>query len=287
MGRYLGPGYRRPNCKRSPTALSVFAIRGRVAATDGRIIGNIKSNITKEIIGMADDENWQPFGESKWRELAATASASELQLKFCVARFNGSSAAAAAAIAGYSGSKDELRRAGYSAVRSTAVVTLLELAEVNAPDQTELTDQEVDRKIAKLVRSPDPNVSLKSAELYEKRKQRARELGQTPEDDAFSGDRFVRSLLLLPNGASMAMLLQAGTSLSRMCLFHDMHHKLKEEPLGQTIWNHLFERHSDVMKDDIARVLGDLSWQSDDRVRLWAEIGMKPIAPTSMEAASV
>jgi hypothetical protein len=226
---------------------------------------------------MADDENWQPFGESKWRELAATASASELQLRFCVARFNGSSAAAAAAIAGYSGSKDELRRAGYSAVRSTAVVTLLELAEVNAPNQKELTEAEIDRKIAKLVRSPDPNVSLKSAELYEKRKQRARELGQSPDDDGYSADRFVRSLLLLPNGASMAMLLQAGTSLSRMCLFHDMHHKLMEEPLGQAIWNHLFDRHSAEMKDDIARVLADLSWQKETRVALWAEIGMGPI----------
>jgi hypothetical protein len=249
--------------------------------------GNIKSNITKEIIEMDDGENWLPFGEPKWRELAATASASELQLRFCVARFNGSSAAAAAAIAGYSGSKDELRRAGYAAVRSTAVVTLLELAEVNAPEQTELTDAEVDRKIAKLVRSPDPNVSMKAAELFDKRKQRARELGQSPDDDGYSGDRFVRSLLLLPHGASMAMLAQAGTALSRMALFHDMRAKLQTEELGPLIWDRLYEKHSDVMKDDIARVLGDLTWQNEVRVQLWAEIGMKPIAPTASGVASV
>lgn len=115
---------------------------------------------------------WQPFGETRWRDFAETAGATELQLKFAVARFSGASAAAAAKIAGYAGDHDSMRRAGYDAVRSTAVVNLLELAQINAPEESELTDREVDAKIAKLVRSADPNVSMKAAELYDKRKQR-------------------------------------------------------------------------------------------------------------------
>ncbi len=56
---------------------------------------------------------WQPFGEIRWRDFAETAGATELQLKFAVARFSGASAAAAAKIAGYAGDHDSMRRAGY------------------------------------------------------------------------------------------------------------------------------------------------------------------------------
>src|SRR6516162_9646894 len=128
---------------------------------------------------MTDTNNqdfWKPFGESVWRDFAQTVGASELQLKFGCARFNGSTATAAAKIAGYASDKDELRRAGYSATRSTAVVALIELAETNAPEAAGLTDAEVDAKVAKLVRSPDPQISLKATELFDRRKQRQREL---------------------------------------------------------------------------------------------------------------
>jgi hypothetical protein len=39
-----------------------------------------------------------PFGEAQWREFAETVRASDLQLKFAVARFNGASAAESARI---------------------------------------------------------------------------------------------------------------------------------------------------------------------------------------------
>jgi hypothetical protein len=124
---------------------------------------------------MLDEDFWKPFGEMTWRELAETAQASELQLKFAVARFNGATASGAAKIAGYAGDDEALRRAGYSAVRSAAVVSLIELAEANAPQAAGLTDDEVDRKVAKLVRSPDPQISLKATELFDRRKQREKE----------------------------------------------------------------------------------------------------------------
>jgi hypothetical protein len=122
------------------------------------------------------DDFWKPFGEAQWREFATTVSASELQLRYAVCRFNGSTATAAAKLAGYAGDKEAIRRAGYSATRSTAVVALLELAETHAPQAAGLTDAEVDAKVAKLVRSPDPQISLKATELFDRRKQRQREL---------------------------------------------------------------------------------------------------------------
>jgi len=128
-----------------------------------------------------NDDFWKPFGESKWREFATTVSASELQLRFAVARFNGASATAAAKIAKYAGNADAIRRAGYSAVRSAAVVALIELAETHAPQAAGLTDAEVDAKVAKLVRSPDPQISLKATELFDKRKQRKAEANAQPE----------------------------------------------------------------------------------------------------------
>src|SRR5262249_53719783 len=85
---------------------------------------------------MTDDSDsfdWGALGEARWRELGETTGASHLQLRFAVARFSGASATRAAKLAGYSGDSDALRRAGYSAVRSTAVQNLLELAAINAP----------------------------------------------------------------------------------------------------------------------------------------------------------
>jgi len=130
------------------------------------------------------DDFFKPFGEAKWKEFQETVRASDLQLRFAVARFNGATASAAAKIAGYAGDKDEIRRAGYSAVRSAAVVALIELAETNAPEAAGLTDAEVDAKVAKLVRSPDPQISLKATELFDRRKQRQRELNAAKPEES-------------------------------------------------------------------------------------------------------
>jgi len=113
---------------------------------------------------MADEDIWNPLGEQKWRELAEGTGASELQLKFAAARFGGASATEAAKLAGYAGDSDSLRRAGYSAVRSTAVQNLLELAAINAPGDAKISDKEIDAKVARLIRSGDPNVVIKAAE---------------------------------------------------------------------------------------------------------------------------
>jgi hypothetical protein len=129
---------------------------------------------------------WAPIGEQKWRELAEGSNASELQLKFAAARFGGMNASAAAKAAGYSGDKDAIRRAGYSALRSTAVQALLELAAINAPLDAKITEKEIDAKLARLIRSGDPLVMLKATELHQKRETaRAAELTAEKSDDDY------------------------------------------------------------------------------------------------------
>jgi hypothetical protein len=118
---------------------------------------------------ITDEDIWKPLGEQKWRELAEGTGASELQLKFAAARFSGASASKAATLAGYSGDSAALRRAGYTAVRSTAVQNLLELASIHAPADARISNREIDAKISKMIRSADSNISLKAMEIFAKR----------------------------------------------------------------------------------------------------------------------
>jgi hypothetical protein len=124
---------------------------------------------------MIDEDIWKPLGEQKWRELAEGTGASELQLKFAAARFSGASATRAATLAGYAGSADALRRAGYAAVRSTAVQNLLELASIAAPADARISDKEIDAKISKMIRSADSNVALKAMALHADREKARKE----------------------------------------------------------------------------------------------------------------
>ena len=137
---------------------------------------------------MTDDSDsfdWGALGEARWRELGETTGASHLQLRFAVARFSGASATRAAKLAGYSGDSDALRRAGYSAVRSTAVQNLLELAAINAPGDAKISEKEIDAKISKLIRSADSNVSLKAMELHAKREAAQKEAQASGETTDF------------------------------------------------------------------------------------------------------
>jgi hypothetical protein len=126
---------------------------------------------------------WVSLGEERWRELGQATGCSELQLRFAVLRFGGMSAGAAAKLSGYAGTNKSWRRVGYDAVRSTAVQNLLELAAVNAPEDARISDKEIDARIAKLVRSPDPNVSLKAVEAHAKRQAQRRELEASRDRD--------------------------------------------------------------------------------------------------------
>jgi hypothetical protein len=119
---------------------------------------------------ITDEDIWKPLGEQKWRELADGTGASELQIRFAAARFGGATASKAASLAGYADDGDGgIRRAGYAAVRSTAVQNLLELASIAAPASARISEKEIDAKISKMIRSADSNVSLKAMEVFAKR----------------------------------------------------------------------------------------------------------------------
>jgi hypothetical protein len=133
-------------------------------------------------LNETNDGLWSPLGEQRWRELAEGTGASDLQIRFSAARFSGASASKAAALAGYSGDKDSIRRAGYTALRSTAVQNLLELAAINAPGDAKISDREIDAKISRLIRSGDPNVVLKAAELHAKREAARKDAGVQEEE---------------------------------------------------------------------------------------------------------
>jgi hypothetical protein len=86
----------------------------------------------------------------------------------------------ASRLAGYADSGDGgARRAGYAALRSTGVQRLLELAAIESPDEAAISDAEVDAKIARLIRCPDANVSLKAIEARAKHRDRQ----QSGDDD--------------------------------------------------------------------------------------------------------
>jgi hypothetical protein len=168
---------------------------------------------------------WAPLGEAKWKELAEGSNASELQLKFAAARFGGMNASAAAKAAGYSGDKDAIRRAGYSALRSTAVQALLELAAINAPLDARITEKEIDAKLARLIRSGDPLTMLKATELHQKREAaRAAELATAKEEPEITQSQFYAHLIsALPSdgaGAALAVGFHvSGKKLPRIAWF--------------------------------------------------------------------
>jgi hypothetical protein len=221
---------------------------------------------------MANEDIWSPLGEQKWRELADGTGASELQLKFAAARFGGASASRAAKLAGYSGDSDSLRRAGYSAVRSTAVQTLLELAAINAPGDAKISDKEIDAKLARLIRSGDPNVVIKAAELHAKREATKAAAGEHPDDDGLSEWRLERDFLMQNNGA-VAYVLMRGIYNSH--LLHDTHALMMQQRFGPELWEACRGQLSDSAREDLDRRLGDKKYQLEVRRRVWAEVGIR------------
>jgi len=140
----------------------------------------INSMSNNSSTGTAFD--WSPLGELRARELGEAAGCSELQLRFGMARFRGASQTAAAREAGYTGDGDAIRRAGYAACRSTGVQNFLELAAVDKPESTTITDREIDAKVAKLIRSSDSNVALKAMEQHTKREVARKEAAESSTD---------------------------------------------------------------------------------------------------------
>jgi hypothetical protein len=230
---------------------------------------------------MADEFDWGPLGEAWWRENGEAARASELQIKYACARHQGATMVKAATLAGYSGTGDQLRSAGSRAEGTTAVDSLLTLAaaaESGVASDT-VTDVEIDRKLAKLIRNPDGAISLKAIEAHDKRIAARKQRGEDPTDDGFSDWRQCRDWLL-SMGASSFML---GYRHMKGALGHpgnfplllDVRNMALGEPHGPQVWEWACQGLSVDMKNDLDIKLASKDYQLAARQKIWAERGIK------------
>jgi hypothetical protein len=151
-----------------------------------------------------DAFSWGALGQKWWEENGAACRATPTQIRFAACRHLGCNKAKSAALAGYKGSPEALRSTGVRAEGSTAVEHLLTLAQAaeSDTDPESLTAKEIDRKLAKLVRSPDGALALKALETHEKREALKR---QRPSEEATT-EEAVRDLVALCT-PSMAALV--------------------------------------------------------------------------------
>jgi hypothetical protein len=229
---------------------------------------------------IATDDIWSPLGEQRWRELAEGTGASELQIRFAAARFGGATATRAASLSGYAGDKDAIRRAGYAALRTTAVQNLLELAAINAPSDAKISDKEIDAKLARLIRSGDPNVVIKAAELHAKREAAKAEAGNTPDDDALNEWRLCRDFLIQPQGATQFVLFYRAMKgpmghPANYPLLLDVQQVIQGEQFGKAVWDWVVADMSEAVRDLLYERLSNPDHQLEMRKKVWAEVGVK------------
>jgi hypothetical protein len=233
--------------------------------------------------------SWGALGELWWRENGAATRATEKQIIFACARHQGATQAVSAKWAGYAGSGEELRAAGSNAEGRTAVQDLLTLAQAaeTGVDESIATAAEIDKKLTRLIRSPDGSISLKAVEAWERREKSKRDRGETPSDDGLAPWRAERDMVALgPDGACAYLHLFRAVQgdlghVGNLCLLHDTHHVLMQHPLGRALWQHDFDRISEPLQADLRRHLADPGWQLDARRKIWGEIGKQPPAPIS------
>lgn len=228
---------------------------------------------------------WGVLTESWWRENGAACRASELQIRFACARHLGANKAKSAALAGYSGGPEALRSAGVRAEGTKAVEDLLTLAAAaeSPGDADTATATEIDRKLTKLIRSPDGALSLKAIEARDKRNEHLRARGETPADDGFSDWRSERDYLTVPNGGCAYLVLKGG-QLDGLTLLHDTYAVVMREPLGPELWSRFYALLNDDSRARLDRHLADPGYQLDVRRKIWGEIGMTPPAPIKADA---
>jgi hypothetical protein len=222
---------------------------------------------------------WGDLGEAWWRSNGEACRATEQQIKFACSRHQGANKSRAATLAGYSGSPEALRSAGVRAEGSKGVEDLLILAAAadGGGEADIATATEIDRKLTKLIRSPDGGISLKAIEAHAKREDQRRQRGEMPENDGFSEWRMARDFITLPsNGATAFVLLVDG--VGNLPLLHDLHVKLMQEPFGPELWQRFYDRLNAPGRAALDRHLADPGYQLDVRKQIWAEIGMQPPA---------
>jgi hypothetical protein len=120
---------------------------------------------------------WGVLGEPWWQEQGRLCRCNDRQRKFAAALYAKCTQAKAAEIAGYPGDLEQLRVQGSRAAASDRVRDLLALAEAQeggAASEDLITAAEIDRRLSRMIRSPDPGTSLKATELWHKLEDRKR-----------------------------------------------------------------------------------------------------------------
>jgi hypothetical protein len=151
---------------------------------------------------------WGSLGESWWRENGAACRATETQIKYACSRHQGANKSRSATLAGYSGSPEALRSTGVRAEGSKGVEDLLVLAAASEGGDIDgpATDAEIDRKLTKLIRSPDGAISLKAIEARDKRLAVAqRAAARSQEEDADPLEALAGFIRALPDACGAVL----------------------------------------------------------------------------------
>jgi hypothetical protein len=181
--------------------------------------------------------------------------------------------------------KDSIRAAGYTALRSTQVQNLLELASVAAPVDTKITDREIDAKISRLIRSGDPQVVIKAAELHQKRQAALKEqraINDDHERDGMFEWRIERDAISRFRNGATAHILICG--IHNLKLLHDTHFCVHKEEFGPEIWKRLYDKLNEDWHKDVDRWLAGPTYQLEARKQIGGEVGKKPPAPVDSQA---
>lgn len=202
---------------------------------------------------------WGVLTEAWWRENGAACRATETQIKFACARHLGANKAKSATLAGYKGSPEALRSAGVRAEGTTAVEQLLTLAAAaeSPGDADTATAAEIDRKLTKLIRSPDGAISLKAIEAHQRREER-RDAGLVRPSEEETTEQAARDFMALCR-PEMAPLMWAEIVL-RGYQWH--------APFIRQIVPYLAAHHSDAWRAYRELLVGDVNQMAGDVARL-------------------
>jgi hypothetical protein len=136
------------------------------------------------ICGMNESAfDWSPLGEGFWLDAQKTTGASAMQTRFACCRHQGKTATLSAKLSGYGGEGVNLRGAGHRAGKSNAVMSMVQLAQIEQAggDDGTLGGPEARRILSKLARGSDPSVRIKAIETLNRidREERDRQVASS------------------------------------------------------------------------------------------------------------
>ena len=230
-----------------------------------------------------DDDFWGEKGEEYWRDLGAQCGASELQIKFACARYQGASATGAAKLAGYAESPVDpgaIRQAGHKAIRSTAVAAMLALAA--AEDEPRTTATKVMDKAGRVQllsdiasKSPDPTLKIRAVEGLNKMDDTPAEHSQSHDTDGLKEWRDIREFLHQAPGGPLAIVslwVGTGRGLANLPLLHDVYKAImRDEP---AFWERAVSNTELPGRQRLKNRLANPKWQQEARIKLWREVGV-------------